>query len=198
MKPALRIDLRSLYGESVLAGSKNGEAFLPKLLDAAKHQAADAVVALDFGKLELVTASFFRTAFRAFRDYARNGAGVYPLFANANHDTLDEIRNFAEDVGDVFLFGALTRDGEIKDTFIVGNLDDKQSKALTALIKLGEADAGQLFKAYPEADVSSSAAWSNRLAALAAKGFLVERLEGRVKKYRTIHKGLTHGTKLRP
>ena len=172
MKPTLRIELKSLYGQSVLSGSKNGEAFLPKLLDAAKHQPADAAVALDFGKLELVTASFFRAAFRPFRDYARNGVGFYPLFANANRDTLDEIRHFAEDVGDAFLFGTLTKEGEIKETFVVGTLDDKQAKTLAALLRLGEADAGQLFKEYPDPDVSSSAAWSNRLAALAAKGFL--------------------------
>lgn len=197
MKPALLVDIKSLYGQAVLSGSKNGEAFLPKLLDAAKHQPQDVVVALDFGKLELVTASFFRTAFRAFRDYARNGASIYPMCANANEDTLEEIRHFADDVGDAFLFGSLDKGGAITEAFVVGRLEDKQAKTLSTLIELGEADAGQLYKEHPDPNVSSSAAWSNRLAALAAKGFLVERLEGRVKRYQTIHKNLSYGTKLR-
>lgn len=196
IKPDLTLSVASLYGQPSLAGSKNGEAFFPKLLSETAGRGAT-VVAFDFSGLELVTASFFRTAFRAFRDYARKTSGHYPLFVNANEQTLEEITPFAEDVGDVFIFAKLTKNGEIRGATLVGRLDEKQATTLNALAELGgEADAGTLLERFPENPSISAAAWSNRLAALAGKGLVLERLEGRIKKYRLITKDLRYGARV--
>jgi hypothetical protein len=91
------------------------------------------------------------------------------------------------------VFATLTKSGELVDPVLLGKLDDKQEKTLSALVKLKEADAGRLLEQFPEKPPISSAAWSNRLASLAAKGIVVERLEGRTKKYRLIIEGLAYG-----
>lgn len=118
----------------------------------------------------------------------------YLVFANANAVTLEEVRFFAESTGDAYVFAKLVRQSEIKSPFVVGKLDDKQAKTLIALLELKEADAGQLLEAFPESGVTGTAAWSNRLAALASKGLVTERFEGRLKKYRPIIEGLTYGS----
>ena len=193
MKPTLVIKIRDLYGEATLAGSASGQAFLSKLIDATKDLPFNAVVALNFTRVDVVTASFFRSAFRTLRDYARSTAMFFPVFANMNAATRDEISFFADGSGDVFVLGTLTKDGILKSTFVQGKLDAKQSETLKALVELGEADAGQLRDTYPEDPEVSSAAWSNRLAALAVKGVVMERLVGRTKKYRPIVEDLTYG-----
>ena len=193
MKPTAILEIRDLYGEALLAGSGSGQAFFSKLVDATKDLPRDAVIALNFTKVEVVTASFFRSAFRAFRDYARSTPMFFPVFANTNATTREEIAFFAEGSGDAFIFGTLTKAGDLKSSFVLGNLDAKQSKALKVLVELGEADAGQLRETYPEDPEVSSAAWSNRLAVLAAKGFAIERMVGRSKKYRPIIEELTYG-----
>lgn len=193
MKPTLIINIQSLYGEVTLAGATSGQAFLPKLIEATKGTPRDAVLALDFSKVDIVTASFFRSAFRAFRDYARSTALVYPVLANVNAATREEITFFAEGSGDVFLIATLGKSGELSAPRVLGRLDPKQAHTLNAVVQLGEADAGQLRGAYPEQPPVSSAAWSNRLAVLAARGFILETLVGRSKRFRPILKGLSYG-----
>lgn len=194
MKPTAILEIRDLYGDTLLAGSASGKAFFSKLVEATQDLPRDAVIALNFSKIDVVTASFFREAFRAFRDYARSTPMIFPIFTNTNAATREEIAFFAEGSGDAFAFGTLTKAGDFKTSFILGKLDSKQSKALMVVVELGEADAGQLLKTYPEVPEVSSAAWSNRLAALAAKGFVIERLVGRTKKYRPITEELTYGS----
>lgn len=193
MKPSLIINIRDLYGEPTLAGSINGASFFPKMLEATAHTPRNSVVALDLKRVSLVTASFFRTAFKAFRDHAHSMASIYPVIANANAAILEEATFFVESAGDALVFATLTKTERLVSPFVLGKLDAKQEKTLTALVELGEADARQLLENYPEKPPISSAAWSNRLASLAAKGIVVERLEGRIKKYRPIIEGITHG-----
>ena len=193
MKPTKIIGIRALSNEETLAGAGSGQAFFSKLADAVKDVPRDSVVALNFAKVDIVTASFFRSAFRAFRDYARAELRIYPVFTNVNVATREEIGFFAEGSGDVFVLATLGKDGQLKSPLALGRLDEKQSRALRAIANLGEADAGQLREAFPETPVVSSAAWSNRLAVLSAKGLVMERLEGRAKKFKPIIEGLTHG-----
>lgn len=193
MKPTSVINIHSLYGEATLAGATSGQAFLPKLIDATTEIPRDALVALNFAKVDIVTASFFRSAFRAFRDYARSTALIYPVFTNVNTASREEISFFAEGSGDAFLLASLAKDGELGAPRVLGRLDPKQAHTLQAVVQLGEADAGQLRAAYPEQPPVSSAAWSNRLAVLAARGFIVETLVGRSKRFKPILKGLSYG-----
>ena len=193
MKTTATIDIHSLYGEAALAGATSGQAFLPKLIDATKEAPRDTLVILNFGKVDIVTASFFRSAFRAFRDYARSTALVYPVLVNVNAATREEITFFAEGSGDAFLIATLGKNGDLTSPRVLGRLDPKQAHTLQAIVQLGDADAGQLRAAYPEQPPVSSAAWSNRLAVLAARGFIVETLVGRSKRFRPILKGLSYG-----
>lgn len=193
MKPTRILEIRDLFGAGPLAGAASGQAFFSTLVDATSDLSRDAVVALNFGKVDIVTASFFRSAFRAFRDYARSELRLYPVFANANAATREEIAFFAEGSNDAFVLATLGKDGQLQAPFLLGQLDEKQAMALQALAALGEADAGELREAYPETPTVSSAAWSNRLAVLAAKGFIVERLVGRTKRFRPIIQGLVYG-----
>lgn len=193
MKPDLVVKIRDLYGESMLAGSINGGSFFPKLLRATARAPRNSIVVFDLTKISLVTASFFRAAFKAFRDHARTATSVYPVIANANAATQEEAAFFVESSGDVLVLATLTKSGNLVSPFILGRLDDKQKKTLSALVERGEADAGQLLDNYPETPPVSAAAWSNRLASLAAKGIVVERLEGRMKKYRPIIEGIAYG-----
>ncbi len=194
MKAEKLFEVAKLYGQSTLAGAGNGQSFLAKLIDATKEVPTGSLVILDLSKVELVSASFFRAAFRAYRDYARSSAMLYVVFANSTAATLEEACFFAESTGDAYVFAKVNRQLQITSPFVVGKLEDKQAKTLAALLKLKEADAGQLLEAFPEPAVASSAAWSNRLAALALKGLIVERLEGRLKKYRPIIEDLAYGT----
>ncbi len=193
MKPTKILEIRDLFGAGPLAGAASGQAFFSKLVEATSELPRDAVVALNFGRVDIVTASFFRSAFRAFRDYARSEFRIYPVFANANAATREEISFFAEGSNDAFVLATLGKNGQLTSPTVLGTLDDKQSLALRALAELGEADAGKLRETCPETPAVSSAAWSNRLAVLSAKGFVAERLMGRTKQFRPIIEGLVYG-----
>lgn len=193
MKPKFIVNIHELYGEKTLAGSIGGGSFFLKLLEATSSIPRDSIVVFDLSKIELVTASFFRAAFKAFREHVRTMTSLYPILANANKATLEEAEFFTESAADILVFATLTKSGELISPFVLGKLDAKQAETLSALAKLKEADAGQLLETYPEKPAVSSAAWSNRLATLAAKGIVMERVEGRVKKYRPILEGIAYG-----
>lgn len=194
MKTTIVIDIHALYGSKTLAGTGAGKAFLPKLLEQSASFPSQALVAVDFRKTDLVTASFFRASFKAFRDHARGEADFFPVFICLEKSTLEEVAAYAEDVGDVFAFADLDGKNEFVRPFLVGRLDEKQDRALGLLAEMGESDAASLFLRFPETPpLSTSAAWSNRLAALSAKGLVAERSEGRSKLFKPIFKELRHG-----
>ncbi len=186
MKPSLVIDIRQLYSQPILAGAGNGQAFLPQLISTLSGVSPNAIVVLDLRRVEIVTASFFRAAFRAFRDHARSACHLFPVLANANSTTKEEIHLYAESTGDAFIHVTLNKRGEVESPTLLGKIDDKQARALQVLLETGETHAADLCQKYPETPSVSSSAWSNRLAPLAVKGILFERTEGRLKKYRPI------------
>lgn len=91
MRPTAILEIRDLYGDALLTGSASGQAFFSRLVAATNDLPRDAVVALNFAKVDVVTASFFRSAFRALRDYARSTAMFFPVFTNANGATREEM-----------------------------------------------------------------------------------------------------------
>jgi len=194
MKPTIVIDVQALFGSKTLAGTGAGKAFLPRLIEQCASVPAQGLAAMDMRKTDLVTASFFRSSFKALRDYGRNQADFYVVHLCRDKATLEEVTAYADDVSDAFLFGDIDGHGEIVRPSLVGALEDKQQRALDAVNELGEADAATLFARYPEdPPLSTSAAWSNRLAALSQKGLVCERIEGRSKFYRPIFKEIRHG-----
>ena len=193
MKSAHILDVAAIYGSKTLAGTVAGKAFFPKLLEVAADMPVGAVLAIDFRKTDLVTASFFRSSFKPLRDYARRQADFYLVYVCRERATIEEVQAYAEDVADAFLFADIDATGEFAHPFLVGTIESKQLAALVALGELGEADAPTLLKKFPDPSVSSSNAWNNRLAALSEKGLVIERVEGRSKVYRPILKEIRLG-----
>ena len=77
---------------------------------------------------------------------------------------------------------------------VLGTVDGKQLTALDAVLALREADAPQLALQFKAAEPISTTAWNNRLAALVAKGLLIEISSGRGKRYRPVLEGMAYGT----
>lgn len=194
MKPDWIFDVAALYGAKTLAGTGAGKAFLPKLIEATASASQQALVAVDLRKTDLVTASFFRASFKALRDYGRNHADFLLVHICRDKASIEEVTAYAQDVADTFLFADLDGNGDVVRPFLVGVLEDKQKRTLKALAEIGEADAATLFQRFPEnPPLSTSAAWSNRLAALSQKGLVYERVDGRSKYYRPISTDIVHG-----
>jgi len=194
MKPDIVLDIKELYGQPILAGAGNGKEFLSTLIGKLPNERRNILVALDLRRVDIVTASFFRTAFRALRDYARSMGIGSLVFMNSNITTKEEIELYADSTNDVFILATLDKQGEIETPRLAGRIDDKQTRALQALMEYGEAHAAELCLKMPEVPPVSPSAWNNRLTALAAKGIVVERTEGRLKKYRPIFGGIRYGT----
>jgi uncharacterized protein DUF4325 len=176
-------------GQNILSGKEPGKELLPKLI----AQAPDApgeIIAVDFASIDVVTASFFREAFRAFRDYARNSLQCAVVFTNASDATIEEAKILALQMSDVFVFANLA-DGHLSSGRVVGHLEEKQALTLKLVTTLGEADARKVRE--HSGDSTGQSVWNNRLAALLAKGILVERAEGRSKIYRPLIKELAFG-----
>lgn len=194
MKSDLILDVHAMYGAKTLAGTGAGKTFLPKLIEASASVAAQGVIAIDLRKTDLVTASFFRASFKAFRDYGRKHEDFFVVHICTDKASIEEVTAYAQDVGDAFLFADLDENANVVRPFLVGVLDQKQERTLNALAEIGEADAPTLFSSFPEdPPLSTSAAWSNRLAALSQKGLVRERIEGRSKFYWPILKGIQYG-----
>lgn len=193
MKPFLVLDAAALFGSKTLAGTVSGKALLPKILEAASSMLPGSILAIDFRKTDLVTASFFRACFKAVRDYARRQADFFVVFVCRERTTIEEVEAYANDVGDAFVFADLDAKGDLAKPFLVGALESKQLATFFALTEVGEADAPTLLRKFPDPSVNSSNAWSNRLAALSDKGLISERSEGRSKIYRLIFKEIRLG-----
>jgi hypothetical protein len=188
-KVTTTLSIKTLSESTLLAGKEPGKQLLSKLI-AATPAEPGGLIAVDLNSVEVVTASFFREAFRAYRDYARTSLRCSVIFANAPDAVLEEAKILALQMNDAFVFANL-KDGELSQGRIVGHLEDKQALTLKLVTALGEADAKTL-KDRSEHQTGQSV-WNNRLSALLSKGILVERLEGRTKIYRPIVKEIAFG-----
>jgi hypothetical protein len=191
-----KIKISQTYSDRILAGNSAGKAYLPILLQAANEVQRGDIVLLDFSNLDLVTASFFRESFKVFRDHARQTMGAYPIFVCESKATIEEVTALAEDTGDVFIFSKKTPLSALEGVFLIGGLEEKQEHALRSLLTLGEADAKTLYDRFPETPpLTSSAAWSNRLAKLSEKGIVTESMRGKSKVFSPIAKEITYGSR---
>jgi hypothetical protein len=188
-KVMICLRIKDLTQDTVLSGKELGKAFLPKLIAAVPRDSVDLITA-DLGSIDVVTASFFREAFRAFRDYARNSLRCAVVFVNASDATVEEAEILALQMSDVFVFAALSN-GLLSAGRVVGHLEDKQALTLRLVTDLGEADARRVRE--HSGHSTGQSVWNNRLSALFTKGILVERIEGRAKIYRPIIKGIAFG-----
>jgi hypothetical protein len=187
------IDIHELAGrEDTLAGCADGAMVLSKLIEAAARVEETEVIALDFFKVEIATASFLREAVLGFRDYCRNSRpNLYPVVARANLTIVEELEGLLRLKGDAIVVCEMNSRG-IKSARVLGKLEDKQSVTLRAVLAARGADAATLAKRHPE-EKAKPTAWHNRLTSLSAKGILMETQSGRTKIYRPVVEVLVHG-----
>jgi len=186
----LKIQVLEIAGKEVLSGKATGQALLPKLIAALPGGSDGAPVLVDFSGVEVVTASCFREAFLAFRDYALRSRGTPIIFVSANDEIAEEVQLLAHHVGEAFVFGQIQGENVVDGT-VLGQLENKQALALQMVAELGETDAKRLQERAGED--TGITVWNNRLASLNKKGLLIERVEGRSKYYRTVIGDLTYG-----
>lgn len=189
----MRISLKEVGGNSVLAGALNGKAALNRLLAATATEPVEPQpIFLDFSGVEVATASFLREAVLTFRDFVRSRRSrLYPVVANASEAVRDELLELLRLRGDV-LMGCTLADGDTVVKYeLLGELDPKQGMTFKLVQQHGETDAGELMRKYGKSEgMRHATAWNNRLASLAALGLVMELSEGRAKRYRPLFGGL--------
>ena len=91
---------------------------------------------------------------------------------------------------DAFVVCSLGSGDVVSSPRVLGVVDGKQQDALREVLTRGETDAPALAKTTPD---QKPTVWNNRLAALVAKGLLMEVGNGKTKRYRAVLEGLTYG-----
>lgn len=188
----MQIDMQKVGKAAVLAGALNGRRVLVTLLAAAETEPQSAeLIFLDFGRINVATASFLRESVLTFRDIVRGRrSNFYPVIANANDAVRDELLELAKFCGGTLMTCTLANDGQVSEATLIGHLDPKQQVTFDLVRERGETDAAELMRNYGEKEGVKQTAWNNRLAALAALGLVVEISQGRTKRYRPLLEGV--------
>jgi hypothetical protein len=191
----MRVLVRELMGDTVCAGAQAGHVVLVKLLShVTREPALPEPVFLDFEGVEVATASFLRESVLSFRDLVRKRRSFYyPVVANTNEKTREELLILLDLKGDALLSCDLDKDERDANVQLLGRLEGKQQLAFELVEERGETDATQLQIEFGESEGVKQTAWNNRLAALAASGLIVETSQGRAKKYRPLLRGVQGG-----
>ena len=77
-----------------------------------------------------------------------------------------------------------TEDGVVR-AWLIGELDSAQRSTFEAALELGAITAPELAVRFAQQRIGSTA-WNNRLSALATKGLLVERKQGKTKSFSSL------------
>lgn len=186
----MRVEIAKLAGRpSPLAGAALGRNVFGKLAAECALPERPTICVLDFSGVELATASFLRESVVAFRDYTRNAKSkLYPVIANASEDTIEDLYALLADRTDAMVACNLNPGGHLVSWRVIGRLDQKQRETLDLVQEIEEsgkvADTALLSELRPDEGVQTL--WNNRLAALVSKGLLVEFVDGRAKRFRTV------------
>ena len=173
-------------GETVLSGAIPGRKVLSALIAATPTTEAPAPAFLDFDGIEVATASFLREAVIGFRDYARQSLrNVYPIVANIVPAVAEELDFFVRERGDVIWSCDLDATDHVIGARLIGGLDPAQRSTFDAVVELGAITAPELAARFANQEIGSTA-WNNRLSALATKGLLVERKQGKSKLFSSL------------
>lgn len=191
----MKLALHPFATDGILAGSLVGQRVFGSLVQQVKAPAAPEVCFLDFSDVKVATLSFLRDGVLAFRNHARTQwPNLYPVVSNLSAAIEEEFSAFLQMRNDAMVMCKLGRNCKPTNPVVLGVVDGKQSTALKAVLDLHEADAPQLAQQFKASEPITTTAWNNRLAALAAKGLLIEISSGRGKRYRPVLEGLTHGS----
>ena len=170
-------------GQTVLSGAIPGRKLLSELIAATRSMETPAPAFLDFGQVEVATASFLREAVVGFRDYARQSLpNVYPVVANLLPAVAEELEFFVRARGDALWRCEIDTDDRVVSARLIGELDPAQRSTFEAVIELGAITAPELAVRFASQGIGPTA-WNNRLSALATKGLLVERKQGKSKSF---------------
>ena len=173
-------------GQTVLSGAISGRTLLSALIAATPSSAAPTPAFLDFTAIEIATASFLRESVIGFRDYARRSLeNVYPAVANLAPTIAEELEFFVRSRGDVLWSCELGSDDNVISARLIGELDPAQRSTFDAALELGAITAPELAARFADQQIGPTA-WNNRLSALATKGLLVERKQGKTKSFRPL------------
>jgi hypothetical protein len=175
--------------EPVLSGAINGKtAFATMVKSIDQEPPAPTALYLDFVDVRVATASYLRESVFSLKAYLRNiGSKYYPVAANANDAVYDELLTIANARNDAIISCNLSTHGAVSNISLIGQLDPKQQMTFGLVNKLKDADAGRLMQQYGEEErITSTTAWNNRLAGLAARGLIREFTRGRAKYYRPV------------
>ena len=171
--------------KSVLTGLQGKKLYL-KFLENISPQSEPKPLFLDFSEV-IATGSFFREAVLQLRDYCiARRFNLYPVVANANEDTLDELSKLFIFSPDAMFVCNLDKKGKVISPRLVGTLEEKQKITFEAVLREKEADAPTLAKKHQEIEGIGTTGWNNRLASLANKGLIAETRKGRSKIYTPI------------
>lgn len=180
----------------VLSGAVNGKtAFAEMIKNIPEGTAAPQPLFLDFGSIDVATASYLRESVFALKSYLRTkSSSYYPVVANANAEIWDELSVIANAKNDVIVTCELTDNDVTTNVELVGNLDPKQKMTFELVLKFDKVDANSLMEKFGEAEkTKSTTAWNNRLASLASRGIIREYTKGRSKYYRPLLMERVHG-----
>jgi hypothetical protein len=183
------IDMRTVGGEAILSGATAGKAAFLAVFEKAQIEPDDpSPLLLDFSAIEVATASYLREAVFALKSYLRTtGSKFYPVVANVNNTVREELGVIAEAKGDVLIAVETSKSGAVKRQTIIGSLDPKQATTFERVNALKRTDAGSLMEKFgSEENTTSTTAWNNRLAALVARGLILEYSRGRAKFYQPL------------
>jgi hypothetical protein len=170
-------------GQTVLSGAIPGRRLLSVLIAETPSAETPVPAFLDFGGVELATASFLRESVIGFRDYARLSLpNVYPAVANLAAAVAEELHFIVRTRGDVIWSCELDPKDQVVSARLIGDLDPAQRITFDAVQKVGEISAPELATRFAEARIGPTA-WNNRLSALASKGLLIERRQGKCKSF---------------
>lgn len=170
-------------GQAVLSGAIPGRKLLSKLIAATRAPETPVPAFLDFDGIDVATTSFLREAVIGFRDYARQSLpNVYPVVANLPPAVGEELEFFVRARGDALWSCELEGEDHIIGAQLIGELDPAQRSTFEAVIELGAITAPELAARFASQKIGPTA-WNNRLSALATKGLLVERKQGKAKSF---------------
>ena len=185
--------MREQSKRSVLAGALNGKSTLNWMLSETLTEPDNPTLAiLDFSGVEVATVSFLRESVLAFRDIIRGRRSqYYPIVANIIDVVRDEFKELLRIRGGALMNCNLSDDGRITDAALLGQLDPKQHFTFDLVQQHGETGAPDLMREYGEREKLKHAnAWNNRLSALAAMGLIMEKRQGRAKRYSPLVSGI--------
>jgi hypothetical protein len=183
-----RISISELEGgEQVLSGLHRGRCLYDKLVPRLPRNIEPHALYLDFKGVDLVTGSYIREGILKLKKHCRDeGLNIYPVMANISDETVPELELALKAYSDTILICTLDNRNRVGSVRLLGVLEDKDLKTFQAVASGKEVDATSLAEQYALQEKIGPTGWNNRLAALVAKGIVIELRRGRAKFYRPV------------